>query len=191
MEEERKFIFKITTNDESIKVTSNIKENNETISNKEILILITELLSYGLNIVFERFSLDNNIDTNILNSKQMQDLSDKLDDKVMNYAGELIHYFINYIFNYKNIIAEKYPQDYKYSLAVYTTRKERKAGETLITFNHGNAKKKDQILGTYYFLEDAAEKLLNSNYSKEKVKEIIDKSLTIINYKLNKYIDEY
>ena len=54
MEEERKFIFKITTNDESIKVTSNIKENNETISNKEILILITELLSYGLNIVFER-----------------------------------------------------------------------------------------------------------------------------------------
>lgn len=191
MKEEKEIIFKIIKNDDYIKVISNIEEGIENISNQEIMVLITELTSFGMRNLFKELKSIQDVDIETMEDEELEKFSDKLDDKIMDFTGGLIHFLINLIFNYKKIVSGGRQDLYDYSLAVYTTDKDRKAGDVFTTFHYGNVEEKDKILGTYYFYKDAVKKMLESNISKEKVKFMIDKSLTFINYKLNNYIDKY
>ena len=192
--EEKDASFNIERNEDYIQVMSDFEEDLDYLRIDEVMALITELVDYAVRKVVKE-TLEENMDISIesLNSSTLLSAVQTADEKVGDFIGNLIQIILHTTHNQDSIHESKKPENnIGYSLSVYiNTEENKKDREVLSTSHYGNVKNQEILLTIYTFYKDIVDRLAEQNISKPKIKEAINKSITLLLLKMQKYIQKH
>ena len=192
--EEKDVTFNIERNDDYIQVMSDFEEDLDYLRIDEVIALITELVDYAIRKIAKE-TLEQHIDPTLeeLNSSTLLTAVKITDEKVGDFIGNLIQIILHTTHNQDSIHESKQPKNnIGYSLSVYINTKENKKDrEVLSTSHYGDIKNQEILLTIYTFYKDIVDRLAEQNISKPKIKEAINKSITLLLLKMQKYIEKH
>lgn len=192
--EEKDVTFNVERNEDYIQVMSDFEEDLDYLRIDEVMALITELVDYAVRKIVKE-TLEENMDISIesLNSSTLLPAVQTADEKVGDFIGNLIQIILHTTHNQDSIHESKKPKNnIGYSLSVYINTKENKKDrEVLSTSHYGDVKNQEILLTIYTFYKDIVDRLAEQNISKPKINETINKSITLLLLKMQKYIEKH
>lgn len=192
--EEKDVTFNIERNEDYIQVMSDFEEDLDYLRIDEVMALITELVDYAVRKIVKE-TLEENMDISIegLNSSTLLPAVQTADEKVGDFIGNLIQIILHTTHNQDSIHESKQPENnIGYSLSVYiNTEENKKDREVLSTSHYGDVKNQEILLTIYTFYKDIVDRLAEQNILKPKIKEAINKSITLLLLKMQKYIEKH
>ena len=173
---------------------SDFEEDLDYLNIDEVMALITELVDYSVRKMVKD-TMEENIEPTVeeLDSSTLLSAVKIADEKVGSFIGDLIQIILHTTHNQESIHENKEPKNnIGYSLAIYNnTENNKKDRDVSESFHYGNVKNQEILLTIYTYYKDIVDRLAQQNISKPKIKEAINKSITLLLLKMNKYIEEY